>query len=95
MEAVKIAKQLIEVQKTTLDNAFDAMVALQDQAEKMTTNLVDQAVWIPADGKKALGEWIGVLKQGRDNLKKALDEGYATFGAFVDVSAKAPKASAK
>ncbi len=36
MEPTGIAKQVIDLQKTAFDNAFKAMVMLQEQTEKMT-----------------------------------------------------------
>ena len=33
MDSSKIAKQMIDFQKTTFDNTFNAMVLLQEQAE--------------------------------------------------------------
>ena len=41
MDQVKIAKQMIEFQKTTFDNTFNAMVILQEQPEWMVNTLLE------------------------------------------------------
>ena len=88
METGKIAKQMIDFQKTTFDNSFNAMVAFQDQTEKMMNVFMEQAVWMPEDGKKAVNEWGAVYKKGRDDFKKTVDENFSKFEGFFTGLAK-------
>ncbi|MBW1659359.1 MAG: hypothetical protein JRJ48_02555 [Deltaproteobacteria bacterium] len=76
MEPQKIAKQMIAFNKTALDNSFDAMVALQQQAEKMVAMSLAQTAWLPEPGKAAFSEWLAACKRGRDDFKKAMDENF-------------------
>jgi len=46
MDSSKIAKQMIDFQKTTFDNTFNAMVLLQEQAE----NIWPARSWISQHG---------------------------------------------
>ena len=71
-----IAKQMIDVHKTTFDNSFKTMVALQDQAEGMVNTWLEQAPWIPQEGKQVLGQWVTACKKGRDGYRKMVDESF-------------------
>ena len=94
METGKIAKQMIDFQKTAFDNTFGAMVALQDQTEKMVNLTIEQAAWLPKDGKRALNEWTEAYKKGRDDFKKFVDENFNRVESFFVDQAKSSTASA-
>jgi polyhydroxyalkanoate synthesis regulator phasin len=79
-----IAKQIIDFQKSTFDNSFDAVVMLQDQAERMTKTVVDQATWLPDEGKKAMDEWVQMVKKGRDDLKELVDQNFDKMADFFE-----------
>ena len=82
MEPTAIAKQVINLQKTAFDNAFNAMVMLQEQTEKMTSSLMDQAPGLPEEAKKAINEWVKAYKKGREDFKKAVDENFKKAEGF-------------
>jgi hypothetical protein len=77
MEVGRIAKQMINFQKSLFENAFNAMCTIQDQTEKMTNSFLNQLPWIPEEGKKAAANSVEVYKKARDDFKKAVDDGYA------------------
>ena len=83
MEPTGIAKQVIDLQKTAFDNAFNAMVMLQDQTEKMTSSLLGQVPGLPEEAKKAINEWVKAYKKGRDDFKMFVDENYKKVEAFL------------
>lgn len=76
MEQKKIARQMMEFNKTAFDNSFSAMAALQDQTEKLVLSFLDKAAWFPAEGKKAINDWVDSYKKGREDFKTAADESY-------------------
>ncbi|HJO63343.1 MAG TPA: hypothetical protein QF571_11060 [Desulfobacterales bacterium] len=73
MDQKQILKQMIDANKTTFDNTFNAMVLLQEQTEGMVNTLLDQATWLPAEGKKAIEEWVGAYKKGCETFKDMVD----------------------
>ncbi len=77
MDQKKMLKQMIDFQKTTFDNSFSAMTALQEQGEKMVTAFMDQSPWLPEDGKRVIGQWIDTYKSGRENFKKTVDTSFS------------------
>ena len=88
MEPKVIAKQMIDFQKTTFDNAFNAVAMFQGQTEKMADTMLDQAVWLPEEGRKAINEWVNAYKKGRENFKKAVDENFKKVEDIFTVTEK-------
>ena len=82
MEPVKIAKQMVEFQKATFDNTFNAMGMVQDQAERMLSMSLNQATWLPEEGKKAITEWSNACKKGAEDFKKTVDENFKKVDDF-------------
>lgn len=66
----------IKFNKTIFDNAFKAMTMAQEQCEKMLNTVLDQASWLPADGKKTIQDWLQAYKNGCVMFKFAVDEQY-------------------
>jgi hypothetical protein len=95
METGKIAKQMMDFQKSTFNNTFNSMVAFQDQTERMVNVLMDQSVWLPEDGKKVVNEWGAAFKKGRDDFKKSVDDNFNKFEGFFSGLATSKTAPAK
>jgi hypothetical protein len=91
MEPLKLAKQMIDFNKATFDNSFNSMVLLQEQTEKMVSSFLDQAAWLPEEGKKALKEWVSTYKKGREEYKKMVDESYKKVDSYFADAAKSTK----
>jgi len=95
MDAAKITKQMIDFQKTTFDNTFNAMVMLQDQAERMANTLIEQATWMPEEGRKAVRDWVDAYKSGREEFKKNVDDNFKKVEEFFEGAAKKKEAKSK
>ena len=91
MDSSKIAKQMIDFQKTTFDNTFNAMVLLQEQAESMASTILDQATWMPEEGRKAVNDWLKAYKKGREDFKKGVDENFTKVEDFFNTFDKGTK----
>ena len=79
MQSTIYTKQIIDFQKSTFDNSFYAVTLLQEQTEKMTRSFLDQAIWVPAEGRKAVNELIKSFNKGRNDFKKAVDENFKSL----------------
>jgi hypothetical protein len=86
MEQKAMFKQMIDFQKKTFDNSFKAMATLQEQGEKMVNMFLEQASWLPAEGKKAVEEWISAYRKGRDDFKKTIDENFGNVEKYFSSS---------
>jgi len=79
-----ILKQMVQFNKTVFDNAFKAMNMAQEQGEKMLNALLEQASWIPEEGKTTIAEWVKAYKKGVNDLKNAMDEQYKKVDEFLE-----------
>ncbi len=76
MESGKMAKQMVNFQKTLFNNTFDAIIMLQDQTEKIANSFIERLTWVPEDGRKSYVNSIEMYKKARGDFKKAVDEGF-------------------
>ena len=84
MDPKKIAKQMIQFNKTAFDNSFKAMTMVYEQNEKMAESFLSQANWMPEEGRKAIKEWIASYRTGCDNLKTLVDDNYAKVESYFE-----------
>ena len=82
MEPNLLLKQMLEFNKTAFDNSFNAMLTIQQQNAKMVDTFVEQATWMPEEGKKLIREWVNAYKKGCEDFKKAADENYKKVDDF-------------
>ena len=76
-------KQMLDFNKTAYDNSFSAMLTIQEQNEKMVNTFLEQAAWMPEEGKKAIKEWVEAFKKGRETYKKSVDEAFKKVEEFM------------
>jgi hypothetical protein len=81
-------KQMITFNKTAFDNSFNALVTLQEQTEKMVNAFLDQATWLPEEGKKVTLDWIQAYRKGCEDFKKTVDENFKRVEDFIASSGK-------
>ena len=82
MDQKQIFKQMLDFNKSSFTNAFNALVMIQDQTETMSNSLLEQSTWLPAEGKKAIQDWIEACKTGREEYKKLVDDAYGKVEAL-------------
>ena len=93
-----IVKQMIDFYKSTFDNTFKSFDILQQQAEKMVQTFLQQATWLPAEGKSSIMEWVNIYNKGRISFKETADKNYEKVEAFFtagEVAAEAKKSKRK
>ncbi len=86
MDQKHIIKQVIDFNKATFENTYNAVVLLQDQAERMASTVMDQAAWMPEESKKAVNEWVKAYKKGREDIKKSVEHGFEQAESFVQTA---------
>ena len=85
-EPNQMLKQMLDFNKTAFDNSFSAMLTIQEQNEKMVNTFLEQAAWIPEEGKKLIQEWVDTYKKGCTDFKKAADDNYKKVVDFFDAA---------
>jgi len=86
---------MIEFHKATFDNTFNAMVMLQDQTERMVNITLEQATWLPEEGKRVITEWVQAYKKGREDFRNTVDGNFKKVEDFFTASEKGKKAEAE
>lgn len=82
MDQKQMAQQMIQFNKTAFDNSFNAMTMVYQQSEKMVSTFLQQATWIPEEGRKAIENWMKTYKKGCEDFKKLADENYKKVEEF-------------
>jgi hypothetical protein len=71
-----MAKQLMDLQRVTFDGMINNMIIYWDQTGRMLGSFLDQAPLVPAEGRKAFGEWIDGNRKGCETFKIAVSDGF-------------------
>ena len=82
MEPNVMLKQMSDFNKTAFDNSFTAMLAIQEQNEKMVNTFLEQATGMPEEGKKLIRNWVDTYKKGYEDFKKTADDNYKKVDGF-------------
>ena len=76
MEQKQMLKQMVEFNQTTFNNTFNAMTSLQDQFERVAKTALEQATWLPAEGRKAIENGTKTYKSACQTFKQQIDDSY-------------------
>ena len=88
MDQKQIAQQMIQFNKTAFDNTFNAMTMASEQNEKMVGTFLQQATWLPEEGRKAIENWMQTYNKGCEDFKKQVDDNYQKVEEFFAGSGK-------
>ncbi len=93
MSQNKIFKKMLDFQKATFDNSYNAMTMIRGQGEKLVDNIVDSSPWVPDEGKKALQDWNTACRKGSEDFKDMVDNNFKKAEEYL--LGKPGKAGAK
>lgn len=79
MEMTKMARQMIDFQKSFSDNTYDVMMTLWDQGTRMFSSLMAGAAWVPDENKRVVNESLGVYRKGCEDMKAILDQAFKSL----------------
>ncbi len=82
MNQFNFAKQMLDFSRTSFENSYGAMCMMQEQSEKMMNSFMQQATWIPSEGKKAMADMTAMCKKSCSEFKKAMDENFVKAEAL-------------
>ena len=95
MEFGRISKQIMEFQKLTFTNCFDAVVMLQDQATSAMSRTVQQNTWLPEEGQKMIQSWVDACRQERERFRTYVDNGFTYIETYFAVEQPVRKTAKK
>lgn len=71
--------QAFNYMKASFDAAFENVVKVQDMNEKIFKDMIQRSQELQADGIKAADEFLLKAQQGREEYKKAMEDGFKKF----------------
>ena len=83
-QSATLAKQMIDLHRMSLEGMIGNAIIFWDQMGNMGNMFLNQASWVPDEGKKAFREWIDSNKKGCETFKDAVNNGYASLGKCFD-----------
>lgn len=92
MEANKITKQVLDLQKDAFASWFGAVSIMQDQADLTMETMLNQTHWIPDEGRQAILSWLGACKDEGERYKAYLEKSFSGLEKYL---AKGMKPAAK
>ncbi len=95
MEYTQITKQVIDFQKMSFANWYNAMTMAQEQATSAVDMVLEQNSWMPEQGRKALLSWIDACQEESGRFKSYVDEGFAGLEKFLGQSKKPAQSKAR
>jgi hypothetical protein len=84
MNLSKLGHQLIDGQKTLVDNTYEMIMQIQEQTDKVADSVMKAHALIPGMDLKILEGWRDMVKKGQMECKKAIDEGFKQSEALLD-----------
>lgn len=84
METNAFAKQTLQIYHAAIIQTLDAAMALQDKSQKTLETLMDQTPGIPAEGRRAISDWIDACRQQTIAVKSVIDEGFRPFHFYYE-----------
>jgi hypothetical protein len=83
MKQKQVFKQMIDFNRNLFDRSFSAMVIWQDQVERATRAMREQANWVPNEAQVIMDEWVDAYKKGRDEFRKNVDGSFDKAAEYI------------
>ena len=79
----KTVKQVFELQKGAFTSWYDAVATAQNQAVSAMDVMLEQALLMPEEGRKALSSCVSACQQERTRLKSYVDTGFSNLEKLI------------
>jgi transposase InsO family protein len=86
----EIIKQMITFNKAIFDNAFNAVIVILEQREKMIGIFFEHTPWFPDEGKKMVNEWVKAYKKRRSDKIETWRTDYNEFRPHSSLNNRTP-----
>lgn len=91
----QIARKMIDFQKESLLSYYDAASAMQHQTASTLDQMLNQAGWIPNEGRKAISAWMDTYQEGQDRFKACVENSFALLDLYFNEAPAAAPAETK
>jgi hypothetical protein len=80
-----MAKQLMDLQKATFEGMMNNMIIFWDQTGRMLGSYLNQASWMPEEGRKTFRDWVDSNKKGCETFQHAVTDGFKRLESCLAV----------
>lgn len=95
MDAMNVTQQMIAFQKQSV-NSFQSIWDLaQAQTSSTVDRMLDQATWMPSEGRQALDSWRTLMTQERERFSAYVDQCFAIYEKMLSAPQAATPAKTK
>ena len=77
-------KSLVSIQQSAIQNSFQLMSMVQDQAEQTLRSACTMIPGVPEQGLTLMDNWFESIREGRNTVRKAIDEGMSRFVESIE-----------
>lgn len=96
MDTTAIAKELINYQKSVIENAFEVVGLFQEQSERIASAWIEKNNDMTAESRKSIQQWTKLVTKGSQNYKKMVDDQLNKFETlFATPASPKPTKSVK
>jgi len=95
MDAMNVTRQMFDFQKQAVNNFQNMWDLAQTQTSTTVDRLMDQAAWVPQEGRQALENWRMLMKQERERFSAYVDQCFVVYEKMLDVPQTATPAKTK
>ncbi len=95
MEPQKITQQLFAFQKQAFENFQSAWQLTQTQTSNTVDRLMDQALWMPQEGRQFVENWRSLMKKERERVAAFVDRGFSIYEEMLVPSPSVPATKPK
>jgi len=83
MEYNRMAKEIVNFQRNSFENWYNAVSMIQDQTTSTMDMMFNQIGCMPEESRHPINEWVNVLQRQRDRFKSFVSEGFDEWEKFV------------
>lgn len=84
MDAMSVTQQMIAFQKQSIRGFQSIWDLAQAQTANAVEQVMDQATWIPREGRQAFDSWRALMSQERERLGAYVDQCFAIYEKMLD-----------
>jgi hypothetical protein len=79
-----VMQQMMDLHRNTIDGILNNIVLSWEQAERMVGIFLEQAQWLPEEGKRAAREWTDAGRKSCEGFKMSVNDGFTRLEeAFI------------
>ncbi len=95
MDYSQFAKQLVDFQKMSFANWYNAFDLVQDQAESAMKTVLGQNAYVPAQLRDTMNEWFAACRQEQVRFRDFVDQGFSNMKPFTGRTSKTASTGSK